>query len=78
MSRYRRSLLGGGTFFFTVVLADRHSALLVEQIERLRAVYRRVQGDYPFETVAICVFPTIYMRSGVCLLMMPIFLCVGV
>ncbi len=57
MSRYRRSLLGGGTFFFTVVLADRHSALLVEQIERLRAVYRRVQGDYPFETVAICVLP---------------------
>jgi putative transposase len=57
MSRYRRSLLGGGTFFFTVALADRRSALLVEQIERLRASYRRVQGDYPFETVAICVLP---------------------
>jgi putative transposase len=57
MSRYRRSLLVSGTFFFTVALADRRSALLVEQVERLRASYRRVQGDYPFETVAICVLP---------------------
>ncbi|MGZ8257332.1 MAG: REP-associated tyrosine transposase [Gallionella sp.] len=57
MSRYRRSLVEGGTFFFTVALADRRSALLVEEIERLRAVYRRVQRDYPFETVAICVLP---------------------
>lgn len=57
MSRYRRSLVGGGTFFFTVALADRSSALLVEKIERLRASYRRVQRDHPFETVAICVLP---------------------
>lgn len=57
MSRYRRSLVGGGTFFFTVTLADRRSTLLIEQIERLRAVYARVQRKHPFETVAICVLP---------------------
>lgn len=57
MSRYRRSLVGGGTFFFTVTLADRRASLLVEQIERLRAVYARVQREHPFETVAICVLP---------------------
>jgi len=57
MSRYRRSLVGGGTYFFTVTLADRRSSLLVEHIERLRAVYGRVQREHPFETVAICVLP---------------------
>lgn len=57
MSRYRRSLVGGGTFFFTVALADRNSMLLVEKIERLRASYGRVQREHPFETVAICVLP---------------------
>lgn len=57
MSRYRRSLVGGGTFFFTVTLDGHRSTLLVEHIERLRAVYGRVQRDYPFETVVICVLP---------------------
>jgi putative transposase len=37
MSRYRRSLVSGGTYFFTVNLADRSSRLLVEHIDRLRA-----------------------------------------
>jgi len=57
MSHYRRSLVPGGTFFFTVPLADRRSHTLVEHIERLRTVYRRVQGQHPFRTVAICVLP---------------------
>lgn len=57
MSFYRRSFIPGGTYFFTVTLADRHSFLLVEQIERLRAVYGKVQRAYPFETVAICILP---------------------
>ena len=57
MSSYRRSLVGGGTFFFTVTLADRRSSLLVEHIERLRTAYGRVQREHPFETAAICVLP---------------------
>ena len=57
MSFYRRSFVPGGTYFFTVTLADRRSQLLVEQIERLRAVYGSVHQKYPFETVAICVLP---------------------
>lgn len=57
MSRYRRSLVAGGTFFFTVTLSDRRSTLLTEQIDRLREVYGRVQREHPFETVAICVLP---------------------
>jgi putative transposase len=57
MSRYRRSLVAGGTFFFTVTLAARRSSLLTEHIGRLREVYVRVQREHSFETVAICVLP---------------------
>jgi putative transposase len=57
MPNYRRSNIDGGIFFFTVVLADRSSRLLIEEIERLRRAYRTVQERQPFETVAICVLP---------------------
>ena len=57
MSRYRRPNIEGGTFFFTVVLADRSSALLVQHIECLRQVYRVVRSRLPFATDAICILP---------------------
>ena len=57
MSRYRRSLATGGTFFFTVTLADRGSRLLVEHIDRLRRSYGVTQSRLPFQTIAICVLP---------------------
>jgi putative transposase len=57
MSRYRRPRIEGGTFFFTVVLADRSSELLVQHIERLRQVYRAVQARLSFETNAIRILP---------------------
>jgi putative transposase len=57
MARYRRAKVEGGTFFFTVALADRSSDLLVRHIDRLRKVYKSVQDLYPFETIAICVLP---------------------
>jgi putative transposase len=57
MSRYRRAKIEGGTFFFTVVLADRSSDLLVREIDRLRRIYQVVQTRRPFTTDAICVLP---------------------
>jgi putative transposase len=57
MPQYRRAKIQGSIFFFTVVLADRSSTLLVEEIDRLRTVYRLVSERRPFETVAICVLP---------------------
>ena len=57
MSRYRRPRIEGGRFFFTVVLVDRSSKLLIQHIERLRQVYRAVQSRLPFETNAICILP---------------------
>lgn len=39
MARYRRNFIAGGTFFFTVKLANPKSRLLVEHIDLLRAAY---------------------------------------
>jgi REP element-mobilizing transposase RayT len=57
MSNYRRSLIKGATYFFTLTLADRKSNLLVEEINRLRKAYTAVNQRYPFQTIAICVLP---------------------
>ncbi|MGJ4949227.1 REP-associated tyrosine transposase [Bradyrhizobium sp. HKCCYLS20291] len=57
MPNYRRASIKGGMFFFTVVLENRSSHLLVDQIGRLRACYRIARRRRPFETIAICVLP---------------------
>ena len=57
MPRYRRANIKGGTFFFTVTLADRSSNVLVQQVETLRRIYQEVQKARAFETVAICILP---------------------
>ena len=44
-------------FFFTVVLAERPSTLLVDEIDRFRRIYKDIQRRRPFETIAICVLP---------------------
>ncbi|NEV63250.1 REP-associated tyrosine transposase [Thiorhodococcus minor] len=50
--RYRRALVEGATYFFTVNLADRGSRLLVEQVDALREAVRVVKRSHPFEIVA--------------------------
>jgi putative transposase len=57
MTYYRRALIEGGVFFFTVTLVDRRSNLLVREIARLRSAYAAVKNKYPFETIAICILP---------------------
>ena len=57
MSWYRRARYEGGLFFFTVVLAERRSNLLIDEVGRLRRSFRSVRQRYPFETVAVCVLP---------------------
>ncbi|HTB01990.1 MAG TPA: transposase [Bradyrhizobium sp.] len=57
MPRYVRAKIKGSVFFFTVVLAERPSSLLVDEIDRLRQVYRTVYQRRPFETIGICVLP---------------------
>ena len=57
MSRYRRAIAPGGTFFFTVNLSNRRSGLLTDHIDLLRAAYGKVAQELPFHTVAVCVLP---------------------
>ena len=55
--RYRRVLIGGATYFFTVNLADRRSRLLVEHIADLRQAVGDVRLAHPFEIIAWVVLP---------------------
>ena len=57
MTNYRRNFVPGGSFFFTVNLADRHSRLLTEQIGLLRRALRYVRARHPFALDAIVVLP---------------------
>ena len=40
MTDYRRNFLAGGSFFFTVNLAERRLRLLTDHIDKLRAAFR--------------------------------------
>jgi putative transposase len=54
---YRRNYLAGGTYFFTVNLADRSRFLLVERIDELRTAVRDVRARRPFRIDAWVVLP---------------------
>ena len=47
----------GGTYFFTVNLADRSSTLPVDAIDILRDAMRLVQRQHPFHIDAIVILP---------------------
>lgn len=55
--QYRRCWVPGGTYFFTVNLADRKTDHLTRHIDVLRAAFRQVQRTHPFEITAMVVLP---------------------
>lgn len=57
MAAYRRDKTDGATWFFTLALADRHSRLLVENIDLLRAAFRYTQARHPWQIDAIVILP---------------------
>ena len=57
MTAYRRNLVAGGTYFFTVNLANRRSSLLTANIELLRAAFRYARHRRPFTIEAIVILP---------------------
>ena len=57
MPDYRRNRVPGGTFFFTVVLADRGSTLLVDRIGALREAVRATRVARQFHVDAWVVLP---------------------
>jgi REP-associated tyrosine transposase len=57
MVRYRRNFVPGGTFFFTVTLADRRSSVLVDHVGLLRTAFRNTRECKPFAVAAIVILP---------------------
>jgi putative transposase len=57
MPDYRRNRVAGGTYFFTVNLANRRSDLLVREIETRRAAIRAVRVATPFHIDAWVILP---------------------
>lgn len=55
--QYRRTDIRGGTYFFTVNLAQRQRTLLIEEIDVLRNVMRKVKKQHPFKIDAMVVLP---------------------
>jgi putative transposase len=57
MVHYRRNFAKGGTFFFTVALADRRASTLVDHAAALREAFRIARRERPFTIDAIVVLP---------------------
>jgi REP element-mobilizing transposase RayT len=55
--RYRRADAAGGTYFFTVNLAERRSDVLVRHIDDLRAAMKTVKDTHSFAILAMVVLP---------------------
>lgn len=57
MVQYRRNLVKGGTYFFTVALLNRHSNTLTQHIDILRESVKAARKNHPFEIIAWVVLP---------------------
>jgi putative transposase len=57
MTDYRRNFIAGGSFFFTVNLADRRLRLLTDYVDLLRVAFREIRQNHPFTIEAIVVLP---------------------
>ncbi len=55
--QYRRAKVDGGTYFFTVNLAEQLTDRLVRHIEELRRAMRTVKEAHPFVLLAMVVLP---------------------
>jgi len=57
MTDYRRNFIAGGSFFFTVNLAERRLRLLTQHIDELRTAFRETRRHHPFAIDAMVVLP---------------------
>lgn len=57
MPNYRRAFVPGGTYFFTVAIADRRTALLTEHLDALSHAFRVARAWRPFAMSAFVVLP---------------------
>lgn len=57
MVNYRRALVPGATYFFTVTLRDRRKEWLTAYVDQLRVVVRDVRRQRPFAINSIVILP---------------------
>jgi putative transposase len=57
MTNYRRNFVPGGSYFFTVNLAERRERLLTDHIDLLRNAFRYVRQRHAFTIEAIVILP---------------------
>ena len=57
MRSYPRAFIPGGTFFFTVNLADRSQTHLTDHVDELRETIRKVRDRHPFHIDAMVILP---------------------
>jgi putative transposase len=57
VTNYRRNFVKGGSYFFTVNLAERNLSLLADHAGLLRAAFRYSRSRHPFTVDAIVVLP---------------------
>jgi putative transposase len=57
MTQYRRFLLPGATYYFTVRLEQRGSTVLTDNIDALRYAYARAVQEFPVTTHAMMILP---------------------
>ena len=55
--RYRRADISGGTYFFTVNLAERNRTFLIDHVDLLRSAIRKVIRRHPFRIDAMVILP---------------------
>jgi putative transposase len=55
--QYRRAKHKGGSYFFTVNLAERKNNLLTDHIDYLRMAIKQVPQKYPFVVEAVVILP---------------------
>ncbi len=55
--QYRRADVAGGTYFFTVNLAERKNTLLIEHFDKLRSAFNKTKIQHPFLLDAMVVLP---------------------
>jgi putative transposase len=57
MTNYRRNFVAGGSFFFTVNIAERRLRLLTDHVSKLRTAFRETRRRHSFTIAAIVVLP---------------------
>ena len=55
--RYRRVKTSGGTYFFTLNLAERKKTLLIDHIDILRNILNTVKRRHPFKLDTMVILP---------------------